>query len=211
MFKKHEATITAIITANHKIMNDRINKISKEVEDIKDSLEFTQNHVEESIKIIKEKIQKTELCLKNDENIEDLKRKMVDMEDRSRRQNLRVDGLIEEEHEDWNQCQMKVKEIFRQNLNLENVDIDRAHRTGKKTENRSRTIILKLKNYEDKSEILKRGKMLKGTGIYINEDFSRETMEYRKELWNEVKKHRENGKISHIQYRTVIVRNRPHS
>ena len=85
MLKKHEATITTIITANHKIMNDRINKISKEVEGIKDSLEFTQHNVEESMKIIKEKIQKTELCFKNDENIEDIKRKMVDMEDWSRR------------------------------------------------------------------------------------------------------------------------------
>ena len=102
---------------------------------------------------------------------------------------------MEEEHEDWNQCQTKVKVICRQKLNLENVDIDRAHRTGKKTENRSRPIILKLKNYEDKSEIIRRGKMLKGTGINVNEDFSRETMEYRKELWNDVKKHRENGKI----------------
>ena len=51
--------------------------------------------------------------------------------------------------------------MFCQKLKLENVDIDRANRTGKKTENRSRTIILKLKKYEDKSEILKRGKMLK--------------------------------------------------
>ena len=52
---------------------------------------------------------------------------------------------MEEEHEDWNQCQTKVKEIFRQKLNLENVDIDRAHRTGKKTENRSRPLIFKIK------------------------------------------------------------------
>ena len=54
--------------------------------------------MEENIKIIKEKIQKTELYLKNnkDENTEDIKRKMVDMEDRSRRQNLRIDGMTEE-------------------------------------------------------------------------------------------------------------------
>ena len=54
---------------------------------------------------------------------------------------------MEEEHED-----LKIK--------LENIDTGRAHRTGKKTENRPRTIILKLKNYKDKSVILKRGKML---------------------------------------------------
>ena len=31
MFKKHEAATTTIITANHKIMNDRINKISLKI------------------------------------------------------------------------------------------------------------------------------------------------------------------------------------
>ena len=72
--------------------------------------------------------------------------------------------------------------MFRQKLKLENIEIERAHRTGNKTENRPRTIILKLKNYEDKSVILKRGKMLKGTGIFVIEDFSTGTMEYRKEL-----------------------------
>ena len=55
MFKKHEATITVIITANHKIMNDRINKISKEVEDIKESLQFTQNNVDKILKVFKGK------------------------------------------------------------------------------------------------------------------------------------------------------------
>ena len=100
--------------------------------------------------------------------------------------------------------------MFRTKLNLEEtIEIDRAHRSGKRKDNRARTIVLKLKNYEDKTTILKKGNLLKDTGIYINEDFSRETLEYRKTLWDEVKAHRRNGKISYLQYRTVVVRNRP--
>ena len=55
--------------------------------------------MEENIKSIKEKVQKTELCLKNNKDIyiEELKKKMADMEDLSRRQNLRIDGMMEEE------------------------------------------------------------------------------------------------------------------
>ena len=34
---------------------------------------------------------------------------MVDMEHQSMGQNLRVDGMMEEEHEDWDKCQIKVK------------------------------------------------------------------------------------------------------
>ena len=50
-------------------MNDRINKICKGVEDIKDSFQFTQNNMEENVKSIKEKVQKTELCLKNNKEV----------------------------------------------------------------------------------------------------------------------------------------------
>ena len=75
-------------------------------------------------------------------------------------------------------------------VEFENIEIDRENRTGKKTENSPRTIILKLNNYEDKSMILKRRKMLKGPGIFVNENFRRETIEHRKQLWNEVKRHK---------------------
>ena len=83
-------------------MNDRINKICKEVEDIKDSLQFTQNNMEQNIKSMKEKVQKIELN-NRDIYIEELKRKMVDTEDQSRRQNLRADGMMKDEREDRDQ------------------------------------------------------------------------------------------------------------
>ena len=37
-------------------------------------------------------------------------------------------------------------------------------------------------NYNDKTNILKNAKKLKGKNIFINEDFSQETMELRNEL-----------------------------
>ena len=42
-------------------------------------------------------------------------------------------------------------------------------------------------NYKDKTKILKNAKKLKSKNIFINEDFSLETMELRKELWEKVK------------------------
>ena len=36
--------------------------------------------------------------------------------------------------------------------------------------------------------------------------FPHEIMELRKELWEKVKKHREEGKIAHLHYRTIVVK-----
>ena len=196
-------------------MNDKLDVLSREIEDVKSSLEFTQNDMDDKVKIIEINAQKNKKELKEIRDIEpgyvqEIRKKVVDLEDRSRRQNLRIDGIKESDNESWEDCQKKVQEMFRTKLNLEEtIEIDRAHRSGKRKDNRARTIVLKLKNYEDKTTILKKGNLLKDTGIYINENFSRETLEYRKTLWDEVKAHRRNGKISYLQYRTVVVRNRP--
>ena len=47
-------------------------------------------------------------------------------------------------------------------------------------------------------------KKKKNTNIFIDEDFSPETMEYRKQLWEEVKELRKKGNIAHLNYRLVV-------
>ena len=47
-------------------------------------------------------------------------------------------------------------------------------------------------------------KKKKNTNIFIDEDFSPETMEYRKQLWKEVKELRKKGNIAHLNYRSVV-------
>ena len=53
---------------------------------------------------------------------------------------------------------------------------------------------------------MKNAKKLKGKSIFINENFSHETMKIPKELWEKVKKHREEGKIAYLHYRTIAVK-----
>ena len=40
MFKAHEKSIVDILAANNKIMNDRLDKITKTIEDLQESLEI---------------------------------------------------------------------------------------------------------------------------------------------------------------------------
>ena len=124
-----------------------------------------------------------------------------------RRNNIRVDCIRESEGETWNDSEEKVKKLLKAVLKIDrNIDIERAHRTGSKRNDRRRTIVLKLLNFKDKEDILSKARLLKGTGIFVNEDFAKETREKRKLLWEEVKKHRIEGKYAVIKYDRVFVR-----
>ena len=136
-----------------------------------------------------------------------------DLEDRSRRNYLRIDGVAEENGESWDNRERKVKEIFMDKLELENdIIIERAHRARKTKYGKKdplRTIVCKLLSYKDNVKVLQNCKKLKGSHIYINEDFCQATLQYRKELWKEVKRLREEeDKIAYLQYRSVVVKDK---
>ena len=65
---------------------------------------------------------------------------------------------------------------------------------------------MKLLNYKEKELVMKNAKKLKRSGIFINEDFSKETTAIRKTLWNEVLELRQKGKYAILQYDKIISR-----
>ena len=64
--------------------------------------------------------------------------------------------------------------------------------------NNTQTIICNLLRYKDKVKILQKANQLRGTNIFINKDFSEEMMKLRKQLWEEVKPHRDKGRVALI-------------
>ena len=73
-----------------------------------------------------------------------------------------------------------------------------------KKRGQERQIVVQLNSYKHKLDILRNCKKLKGTNFLIFEDSSKETASIRKEKWKEVLKNRKDGKISYLQYKTVI-------
>ena len=51
-------------------------------------------------------------------------------------------------------------------------------------------MVFKLHLYEDKERLMRNVYKLKDTGYYLNEDFSKATLNIRGELWDEVKRPR---------------------
>ncbi|XP_065645629.1 uncharacterized protein LOC136076093 [Hydra vulgaris] len=104
------------------------------------------------------------------------------------------------------ELKLKSVDIEDHNLGIEkDIIIDRAHRVGVANDKRERTIVLKLRDYEDKKTILERATKLKGTNIFLNEDFSFTTRKIRKELFDQAKIHHQNGYFAKVVYNKLIV------
>ena len=137
------------------------------------------------------------------------------LEDRSRRNNIRIDGIAEEPGETWDECGRKVQRLLSEELDINDVVMEHTHRVkayspeeknSKKI--RLRTVVCKLLSFVDKARIIKNSHRLKGTSYYLNKDFSKETLAYRKELLEKVKALRKKGKIAYLNYKSIIVRER---
>ena len=84
-------------------------KLGKEVTDLKQSSEFTENNLEEKVNQLDEKhVNLENQCNELYNNSLESKyffNKLVDLEDRSRRKILRINGIAEESDESWKQCE----------------------------------------------------------------------------------------------------------
>ena len=63
---------------------------------------------------------------------------------------------------------------------------------------------LRLTNYKDKELVLWNANKVKSKNIFINEDFSSDTNELRKELWKKVKKYRDQEKKDCLNYKEIV-------
>ena len=127
--------------------NGRLEKISKEVLEITKSLEFTQGQLNDGIAIVKNDISQIKADMREMEHDlldpYDVSNKLVEMEDRSRRNNLRFDGLVENPKETWEECERKVQEVISNHLEIEHdVEIERCHRMVKVSIDHARLYVI---------------------------------------------------------------------
>ena len=126
---------------------------------------------------------------------ENVEQKLIDLDDRSRRNDLIGDGILETAEISWEDCEEKLQQLLPEKLGLEfPTEIERAYRMSSRQNNMNngdnpRTIICILLRYKDKIKFLQKVNKLKETNIFVNKNFSRETMGLRKRLWG--KAHRE--------------------
>ena len=178
----------------------------------KDTKEFSQKDIDE-IKPCKTKLAEIE------DDIEDIydsidyhMDKLEYLENQSRRNNIRIDGILEEENESRDTTEEKVKKFLAEKLNPEEaVHVERAHLVGRVvsgSRRRPRTIVYKLRDFKQKEQILKMTRRIKPVGLYLNEDLAKETLDKREEQRPKLEEAKRNGKVAYFELDKLIVKDR---
>ena len=193
-------------------LKTRLNICQKDTKEFKQSLEFSQKDIDE-LKPCKTKLAEIE------DDIEDIydsidyhMDKLEYLENQSRRNNIRIDGILEEENESRDTTEEKVKKVLAEKLNPEEaLHVERAHLVGRVvsgSRRRPRTIVCKLRDFKQKEQILKMTRRIEPVGLYLNEDLAKETLDKREEQRPKLEEAKRNGKVAYFELDKLIVKDR---
>ena len=191
----------------------RLNICQKDTSDFKASLEFSQKEIDE-FKPCFTKLVEIEADIDDIyDSIDDHMDKLEYLENHSRRNNIRIDGIPEQENESWDTTAEKVKQVLTEKLDLAGtLDIERAHRVGRVVAGSRRcprTIVCRLRDWRQKDSIIRRASIIKPAGLLVNEDLAKETMEKREEQRPKMEEAKRNGKMAYFVLDRLIVKDRP--
>ena len=104
------------------------------------------------------------------------------------------EGIEESTNETWQDTENKVKYLISSHMPEVGGDIvlERAHRVGRRSsaESKPRKIVAHFLNYKDHESVLKAKKKLRGTNVFVNEDYSDWVKKKRMDLMPELKEAR---------------------
>nr|KAG5705870.1 hypothetical protein BaRGS_030760 [Batillaria attramentaria] len=119
------------------------------------------------------------------EKVGHLEERTDDVEGRSRRSNLLFYGIPQtNKNETWQESVDTVKSVLKEKLGVEdNIQFDRVHRLqGGAGSSSSPSIIAKFAFYKDKEHVLRNKQKLKGSDIFVGEDYTKRVRDIRKKL-----------------------------
>ena len=134
-FERQQQDISKKISNNLTITKQETAKLREQINDMKKGIEFTEN-------VLKDKVSKNEqeFCelkgklTKVDEDLtymnnhiqatENIHNKLVELEDRQKQNNIRMDGLKGDSKESWEECESSVNSMLKERLVKQNVEIE---------------------------------------------------------------------------------------
>ena len=115
-FAQQEKNISNLVSGNFSITKQQTEEVKKEQLDLRKSIEFTENQLEEKVNNGKNKLvdieQRIEEIYDYQIDLDHVKQKLIDLDDRSRRNNLRVDRILETLEDTWEDCEEKLQQVF---------------------------------------------------------------------------------------------------
>ena len=114
-FEKQQKNLLNLICGKFNITMTEIKKVQSDINELKPSLEHTETVMEEKVAKVEKKVEKLQEQINelwdyqvDPERLEFTERKIVELEDRSRRNNFRIDGITEKENETLDECVQEV-------------------------------------------------------------------------------------------------------
>jgi predicted nuclease with TOPRIM domain len=157
-----------------KLMTDEVMKKLDTLEGQILEVESKAATTEKEIKVVKGKTTRLQNNL-NDHDIrmKRLETEMNDLEQYTRRWNLRVYRVPESNSETADDCVKKVCSVFSDLVGVRTVpqDVEVAHRTGKMGD-KARPVLVRFFDRKKRDEILRNRRKLKGKGVVVDEDLT---------------------------------------
>lgn len=205
-----EPTLTEImakLTQMDCSMNGKLSEVQSDVQQIKRNIGQMQAEVEDLkekvVMLSEENVALEQLNTDLDGKVKFLEKKVDDLECRSRRNNLLFYGIPKDPEETNDSCEQKVKELLTTKMALpDDIKFERVHRVGNKP---TSPVIACCSSYRDKVAILKAKKELKGSNVFVGEDFSAGVRETRKALSKLMKEQKEQGKVATMVFDHLFV------
>lgn len=191
------------------LMQESKDKMEKGFNEVNERMAGMEKGLSEKLEKQEQKITKLEEeNMRLRESLKQLEGKQDDLENRSRRNNLIFYGVPENQNtpETWDDCGRKILDIIVNDIKLEGItdrDVERAHRLGGQFG--KRPIIVKFMHFRVKEKILLARRNLKGTNIFINEDFSTKIRQEREILTAEMKNAREKGDTATVTFNKLKI------
>ena len=141
--------------------------------------------------------QKLQLLQSQVQSLTMQQKKIVKEKEREKRKCNVLLGNVEERRSE--SAVETVMRIFKDKLNIDLSPVN-AMRLGKFKVGQKRLLLVKMRNFDEKLALLKKGKLLSGSGLFLAEDMSKEERKIRKIQVSEMKKARCEGKKAFIRF-----------
>ncbi|CAG9787041.1 unnamed protein product [Diatraea saccharalis] len=140
------------------------------------------------------------------DEISELKDKIRGLETQKKKNNLLFFGIKEDREKESNIIKF-MKDFINNHLSLgiQEYEIDKAHRIGHRKSNGLRPILISFTSTWRRNIILK-NKNKFPQGVYIKEDFTKETLDIRKSLQPKLEEERNKGNIAYLRGDKLIVK-----
>lgn len=158
---------------------------------VMEAIDDKMNAIIEENKYLKNKVTQLELKIKS-------------LESEKRKNNLVFFG-VEEKGKNETELIDYIKDTVEDTgVHMNSQEISQVYRIGRKTENRNRPVVVSFTTIWKKHLILK-NKSKFPPSIYVKEDYSKETLDIRKQLQPQVEEEKKKGNIAYLKKDKLIV------